>query len=396
MIRKAAFLSLHHYGNGMADCDNTRHPFTDTNMDVSTQRQILFRQTDGVCYAHALINSILVTPVRELLMGHLETRVSKMTDNDVAFCERGIDAVMAWTPGTEFTFLEFMPKLRRSSYANITRAMLLAFFRRMTETDADDYVVDRSVSFNVQADVFFVFCAQKLESRFMKKTGMAGVTMIGEKVDKIGSAFFKLLSLCDVAVKRRKDATECVFDGGSLLVVTGEPPTYGDAIDCKCVGGLLLSTKVGHAMAYSVVGERIRVFDSNFGKPYDLCDFVKKYRKFFQNNEARDLHECDEKQSHIDVLETVFDMGYGWSTSYYVRKNPHGGGMVDTLAAPRIEIREPVIYDQPEVPEDEIYACLMSLALAHMVEAPSQSGGGRRYVNYALAAIVAAMAVFGA
>lgn len=381
----------------MADCANTRHPSADTNESVSTQRQVIFRQTDGVCYAHALINSILVTPVRELLIGHLETRVSAMTDSEVAYCERAIDAMMEWAPGRDTTFHEIVPKLRRTSYANITRAMLLAFFRRMTETDADDYVVDHSVSLNQQADVFFIFCAQKFESYVKKKTDLREVHVIGDSAENINTSFFKLLSLCGVALKRQNHyTTECVFDGGSLFVVTGDAPIIRDAIDCKCVGGLLLSTKVGHAMAYSVVGERIRVFDSNFGKPYDLCDFLKKYTRFFKSNKDRVNHTCDETRSQMDVLETIFDLGYGSSTSYYVRKNPQNGGMLMTLAPYAPVLREPKAYEEP-APEDEVYACLMSLALAQMVEDTPQGGGGsRRYANYVLAAIVAAMAVFGA
>jgi hypothetical protein len=381
----------------MAGCDNTRFPEADDNANVSTQRQILYRQTDGVCYAHALINSVLVTPVRELLAGHLATRVSKMTTNDVAFCENAISVMMSWSPGRES--MKLHPRLRRNSYANITKAMLLAFLRKMAETDADDFVVDHGVGRNPQVDIFFIFCAQKFQSLLLKKD-VRNVEVIGERADQVNASFFKLLELCDVELKRNGSQTECIFDGGSLLVVTGDPPVTGGAIDCKCVGGLLLSTAARHATAYSVVGERIRVFDSNFAKPYDLCDFVMRYKAVIPPRSISS-HTCrpdgpDAPLSQLDVLTSIFDNGWGASTTYYVRKNPHSGGMLKTFAASASAARfhEPELFEP--APANELYACLMSLALAKMVDAPVQGGGGRRYANYALAAIVAAMAVFGA
>ena len=386
-------------------CDNTLYPMSDMNMSVSTQRQVIFRQTAGVCFAHAMINSILVTPVRDLLIGHLAARIDPMTQPELAFYNHAIDVITKWNVPTGDTckFGDIFSQLDKDSYSNITRVTLLAFLRRMKETDSDDYVVDHSISRNKQVDLFFVFCAQKFASIFFEGAKLDARSIEGTKCSILVESFIKLLKLCDVKCTPNDLDTvmECVFDGGTMFAVIRAPIGTDSKLDCNCVGGILCSNATNHAVAFSVVNNRIRVYDSNDRKPYDLCAFAQKYSKELVKANAVTAHMCGEGGSQEDVLLTFFEHGEGYSMSYYVQMNPQVGGMIETRSAyaPALHFRDTALMEAP-VPEEALCVCLMSIALANIVQEPSQvrshvGGGYNQYANYVLAAVVAAMSVMG-
>jgi hypothetical protein len=333
------------------------------------------------------MNSILVTPVRDLLIEHLRPRVDDLSLNDTEFCRNAVSVMSSWTKDTPFDVSStFLRRVRPSSYVNITKAMLLAFMERMADGDADDFIFDPSNGNNPYIEIFFIFCAQRWQRMYLenKKNRVFDADVNGLDLQTLYNSFAELLRMCDVQTITIPGGYECIFDGGKVMMMT-EEPVVDDAIDCKCVGGILVSSDVGHGMAYAVTDGRVKVFDSNYKASYDLCDFGERYKRYINK-----LGYACVDYSHANLMRRFPN-----SLSYYIHTNEQSGGMLKTMVSTSPADTAYGRHALLEPEHHEMYPCLMSIALAAMVE-PKQEGGGRAgLAGWVLGGITVAMAVVG-
>jgi hypothetical protein len=276
----------------MVDCDsNINGAMAATG--VCRGRQVVYIQNSGTCYAHAAINAILMSPVRDMHIRATERLYPRVSLRVQELAIKLVDGLTQIGPvGSKadvHRLLERTLRFCRRDADELFRQSLAKVCSNMRAFDADDRHV-RIIKRDTSVDLLYALLCRKIDPLFGKRTG--AVDFGGH-----GDDYSIMHTIMEYAGRRRKgDIYTFEGEDSAVHVSTASPMNLSTGgVDCGAVSGTYSFTglvnvqepdtnylhvgvrRSSHAVAFANANNGLRVFDSNSrGTPGGMAEVLQR------------------------------------------------------------------------------------------------------------------------